>query len=202
MSVFNIKKDGAYQEPEAVKKKPGTAWEEAEFARRIIDGAWQDVWVNELVLDMIAKTITTGEGGFSSEWENGATFITVKNDGGYATFATDGVYSNPTLSFLYEGSCYTGSAEVPSGTIYAYGVKADGTEDVVEVVSDVNTDATGKQQATYTFTGGAYTRVGFRFQYANWGLTQGAPYYYVNINTVTIDGKKCVFDPNDTFNFN
>lgn len=199
--AFNIKKDGAYQEPEAVKKKPDTAWIEAEFARRKIDGAFQDVWTNALKFALIANTITTGEGSFSSEWEQGAKFVTTKNDGGTATLATEGLFNNPTLSFVYEGCCYS-SSTIPSGSILAYGVKTDGTEEAVEIVGSVNTDTTGKQQATYTFTGGNYTKIGFRFRYDNWNITQSSPFYYAYIQEVTIDGKKCVFNPDDNFNFN
>lgn len=196
--AFNIKKDGAYQEPEAVKKKPDTAWIEAEFARRKIDGAWQEVWSAELVLRLTANTITTGGGGGSS-WEAGYTFLTTETDGGAATFAVEKEFTNPTLSFVYELFCNYDGNMVPGGSIYAYGVKSDGLEDVVEVVSSKLAET--EESATYTFTGGAYSKVGFRFKYANWGDI--SPVTYVGtVSQVMIDGKKCRFDPADNFNFN
>lgn len=197
--VFDIKKDGAYQEPEAVKRKEDGAWVEAEAAKRKVDGAWQEVWTAGLVLDLITNTITTGGGGGGSyTWEDGYTFLTTQTDGGAATFVVEKEFYNPVLSFVYELFCSYNDQMVPGGTIYAYGVKADGTEDVVKIVdSELAEEPTA---ATYTFTGGAYSKVGLRFEYANWGDI--SPVTYVGeVYQVTIDGKKCTFDPDDGFNY-
>lgn len=196
--MLNIKKDGAYQDPEAVRRKEDGAWVEAEAVKRKEDGAWQEVWTGELVLDIIASTITTGTGGGSS-WEGGYTFITTRTDGGAATFAVEKEFYNPTLFLLYELFCSYNGTMVPGGSIYAYGVKADGTEEVVKIVDNKLTES--QQAASYTFTGGAYSKVGLRFEYANWGDISPVTYVGV-VSQVTIDGKKCTFDPDDSFNFN
>lgn len=198
MSTFNIKKDGAYQEPEAVKKKPGTAWEEAEFARRIIDGAWQDVWTNALKFALIANTLSSGSGS-SGDFENGMKWISGENDGGSLTYVVEGDFYNPTMSFLYEIWCSYSGQYVPGGDVYAYGVKADGSVEENVVISSGN--VTTLTQATYTFTSGSYKKIGFRYKSADWG-TAVISAMYANICQVTIDGKKCEFNPNDTFNFN
>lgn len=196
--AFNIKKDGAYQEPEAVKKKPDTAWIEAEFARRKIDGAFQDVWTNALKLALIANTITTGSGS-GGDFENGFKWLTEHNDGGSVTYAVEGDFNNPTISFMYEIWCNTSGTIAPGGDVYAYGVKSDGTVDENVIVSSAKTETL--TQATYTFTGGSYKKIGFRYRSANWG-TADVTAMWANICQVTIDGKKCVFNPDDNFNFN
>lgn len=196
--AYDIYKGGAWQPPDNVKKYEAGAWKDAEAVHRYKDGAWQEVWSAELVFRLIANTITTGGGGGSS-WEAGYTFLTTETDGGTATFAVEKEFTNPTLSFVYELFCNYDGNMVPGGSIYAYGVKSDGTEDVVEVVSSKLAET--EESATYTFTGGAYSKVGFRFKYANWGDI--SPVTYVGtVSQVMIDGKKCRFDPADNFNFN
>lgn len=198
MSVFQIKKDGAFQEPEAVKRKEDGAWIEAEFARREIDGAWQDVWTNSLKLALIANTLSTGSGS-GGDFENGFKWITDKNDGGSVTYAVEGNFNNPTLSFLYEIWCAYNNQDVPGGDVYAYGVKADGTVEENTIISSANVETL--TQATYTFTGGSYKKIGFRYRSANWG-TAVINAMWANICQITIDGKKCEFNPDDNFNFN
>lgn len=45
--MFDKYYNGAWQEPDdTVRKNSNGAWEECEFARRVISGAWEDVWTN------------------------------------------------------------------------------------------------------------------------------------------------------------
>lgn len=197
MSTFMIPKDGAWQEPEAVRRKPDGAWVEAEFARRIIDGAFQDVWTNALKFALIANTLSSGSGS-SGDFESGMKWLTGECDSGSLTYVVEGDFYNPTLSFLYEIWAVHNNNQIPGGYVYAYGVRADGTVDEISMVSSANTMSF--EQASYTFTGGSYKKIGFRYQGADWGVDSIT--IYANICQVTIDGKKCVFNPDDNFNFN
>lgn len=167
-----------------------------ESVEKLIDGAWQEVWSSALVLDMIANTLSTGAGS-GGDFESGFKWLTTKGDGGSVTYAVEGDFNNPTISFLYEIWCDVNGVYASGGDVYAYGVKADGT---VEEISIVSSKAETLTQAFYTFTGGAYTKIGFRYRGSNWGTSTNA--MWANICNFTIDGKKCVFNPDDNFNFN
>lgn len=198
MSVFQIKKDGAFQEPEAVKRKENGAWIEAESAKRLVDGAWQDVWTNALELRMIENTITTGASS-NGDFEDGFKWITDQESAaGSVTYVAEGSFYNPTLSFLYEIWFAYNDMILSGGDVYAYGVKADGTVDEVRVVESAQAETL--TQATYSFTGGSYKKIGFKYRSASWGVKPNC--IWANICNFTIDGKKCVFNPDDNFNFN
>lgn len=198
MSTFMIPKNGAFQEPEDVKRKQDGAWVEAESAKRIIDGAWTEVWSNAFKMQLIELTIDNGSGGTGSDdW----TYLAGQaSSGGYAILAAEGDFYNPAISFLYEMWFYHSgvSQYITGGDLYAYGVRAGGTVDEVLLASSATQAPT---QATHTFTGGSYTKVGFKYKAIGSNPSISGT-VYAGINDFTIDGKKCEFDPADNFNFN
>lgn len=203
MSVFQIKKDGAFQEPEAVKRKDESgAWVDCESAKRLVDGARQEVWSAKKVFDLLQNTISTGSAIFSAEWELGLSYMTNKNEGGSITCVIAGDFTDPVLSFLLEGWFYTSLAQryVAFGQVYAYGVKTDGTLLLNDKIEGANL-AESPTQFTRQFTGN-YTMIGFRIEISNYGITQFEPLTYFQMKNITIDGKKCVFDPTDDIYFN
>lgn len=203
MSVFQIKKDGAFQEPEAVKRKED-AWVEAESAKRKIDGAWQEVWSASKMMRMLSRTLTTGTFGCGVQQSShnagkqGVSYMSNKNQSGEVIFVIDGEFTNPVMTLMHSNWFWhaTNQMQVVGAYLYAYGIKSNGTVEQVQISSSLTDPA---KQFSHTFNGGTYKSVGFRVQPSNFGVTSFEPTYYFDVYDVVIAGKKCTFDPANSY---
>lgn len=200
--MFTRVENGAEVELTIVDKPVNGARELADGAFRVENGAEIEIWSNTKLLDLILNTTTTGSAESPGEWGN-KTVFTALNDNGAITYATEGTWDNPTITLDYHGFCYffTNDGELRTtnaGTLYAYGVKADGTEEVVNAVTVNTFDEGGALSYSYTFTGGAYTKIGFRIVWANWNISND-PSYSIEISNILIDNQKYITDPADDY---
>lgn len=202
--MFTKYEKGAEVEIDVVKRYESGAEVDADAVYKVVSGAEEEVWANTKLLDRIEKTTTTGKVVSPGAWGNKTT-MTSLNDSGYVTYADEGTWYNPTIEMDYHGFMfyYTTSGEfrtASAGTLYAYGVRSDGTVETVGEIA-VNTFDEGTAQAfSYTFTGGNYTKVGFRFTWQNWNVTN-SPSYALELSNILIDGQKYITDSADDYNY-
>lgn len=204
--MFTRKENGAEVEITIVDKPINGAREDADGVYRVENGAETEVWANTKRLDLIEKTVSTGSVSSPDAW-GGSTSMTSLNDGGVVTYAADGDFYDPTFScsyggwFFYEAS--DGGRFAAAGDLYAYGVKADGTVESVLIASGINTTgAAGTPSVSYTFTGGAYKKIGFRFDWNNWNVPAASiPIYSFSISDILIDNQKYITDSADDFDY-
>lgn len=121
--AFDKYKDGAHMEPEnTVGKHIDGAWEDCEAAKRVKDGAWAEVWANIKWLTKLSNNITAGmctvsEGGLEIEFfkfMDAANGYGTISGGGTMVLYLDGEWTNPTISFDFEGG-FTSRAEQGTG---------------------------------------------------------------------------------------
>lgn len=204
--MFTRLENGAEVELTIVDKPVNGAREQADGVFRVENGAEVEVWSNMKSLDLIEKTVRTGYVESPDEWGD-ATNMGTLNDGGQITYAAEGDFYDPTFSCTYKGWFFYTAADggrfSSVGTLCAYGVKADGTLEVVELASGINTsDPQEAPTASYSFTGGAYKKIGFRFNWSNWNVSaESSPIYAFEISNILIDGQKYITDPADDFDY-
>lgn len=201
MSTFKSYKSDAWEDPEINRRYEADAWTDCEFAKRYISDAWEEVWtaikwmkvINDtLISGTIAGHITNtsdGQEGWGIWYFDGG-----DNGGGSATYYVEGDFTNPSISFDYDGffgytpgGTYT-QAQV--GKIDVYTRTTSGTESYTSAVSAVKVPD-GYESYSTTLSGN-FDRVGFRFTFMNWGSGTDSygPQYLFNIYNILIDGKR------------
>ena len=187
---FDKYKNGAWMEPETiVGKYVAGAWEACESAKRVISGAWAEVWANIKWLTKLSSNITTGlcvvsDDGLSLQFMKLMDYF----EGYYGTISgagtmvlyLDGTWTNPVISFDYFGSFIRISTTDSSGTWYSasagtislYSRDTAGAVKTTTVVSSVGQTKTlppSSDESIYdyqsddTYTGtltGTYNRLG------------------------------------------
>lgn len=188
--AFEKYKSGAWMEPETiVGKYVAGAWQACESAKRIISGAWAEVWANIKWLTKLSSSITVGTcyvaaDGSSIEFVKimdyaGGYYGTISGAGTIVLYL-DGSWTNPTISFDYEGSFIRSSTAETGGTWYCasagkislYSRDTAGAEKTTTVIASVGqtktvTPSSGDDIFSYeandsyegTLTG-TYNRVG------------------------------------------
>ena len=198
--MFTRYKSGAEQEMDVVAYVKSGAEQEAEAVYKVKNGAEEEVWSNTKLLDLVSRTTTTGKVTSPAKW-GGVTVLTALNDSGLVRYAASGEWHNPTITLDYHGFFYrilsSGIQTNYAGTLYAYGMKANGMTEVQKATT-INTYSAGTAQPfSYTFTGGDYVQVGFQIAWSNWNVADGD--YAVEISNILIDGQKYITDPNDDY---
>jgi len=202
--MFDKNSNGAWQEPEdTVRKYELGAWEECEFARRVISGAWENVWEAIRYMSQMNNTLKSGtivgyvqgtSSGKNDGW--GIWYFESGNTGsGSVTYYLDGDFTNPTISFDYDGffsSLIGGEFRYASvGSLEVYTRTTSGSESYASAVSSINVPD-GHQNYSTTLNG-TFNRVGFRFKFQNWNVgSDMSPQYLFNIYNILIDGKDCI----------
>jgi len=220
--AFDIKKGGAYQEPEEVKRPEVGAWIECESAKRKKDGAWQEVWSNVKIMTKESDNITTGilqimnEGltfdflKFATAWE-GKVAGTL-GGGGTIVLYLDGDWTDPVISldwaggFIYQASNGLYYIRVSAGSISIYTRTPSGQESTRTIVSTIGSTLNGAggvtvddEQGQYLGTiNGTYNRIGLSITISGYGddLLGSSS---VEITNLLIDGRKVGFPADAAF---
>ena len=200
--MFTTYKNGAEQEAEIVTRYELGAEVEAEGAYRVVDGAEEEVWSAIKWLKELENTLKVAEADYayssSHDYDMWSVFGSDENDGGTVTYYLEGDFTNPTLSFEYEGWYnYTTSSGTDryasAGKIERYTRTKSGTESYYEIVSSVNTIDTDSQSYSSQLQG-EFDRVGIRIDLASWSGGDSGSYLYYDISfwNFRIDGKECL----------
>lgn len=197
--------NGARQElPYLESPEINGARQSVAVVKKYVDGAWQVVWEDIKKMIELSNTLPSGaivgavSGGSTSDREGwGIWYFDGGNTGGGSvTYFLEGDFSNPTISFDYDGYF----SYIPSGSmVYStvgklevYTRTKSGTENYTTADSAVKvTDGTESYSNTLS---GTFDRVGFRFTFQNWGsgTDDMMPQYLFNIWNILIDGSECI----------
>lgn len=196
--------DGARQElPHLASPVIDGARQEVAGVEKLVDGAWQEVWPATKVFRLLSRTMTTGSMGCgvlesSHDGKNGVVYISDANGTAEVVFVVDGQFTNPVLECMHSSWFFHRNvgSYVPGGVLSAYGIRADGTAQIVGTINSAAVEV--PQQFSYAFSG-EFVSVGFRMQTSNYGVTSFEPLYYWDVFDVKIDGKKCIFNEADSY---
>jgi hypothetical protein len=196
--------NGAWRQCDSVNKVVNGAWQECEAVCKPKNGAWQEVWSKIKLLSLKNETVENCKVTSPTEF-GGYTEMYAMNEDGYVIYTAKGDFNNPSFNFEYKGYCsYLGNASVlynAVGSMYLYGIKADGSAEETLILEDINfTDTTIERGYYAKFSGGDYTEVGFKFVWKSWdfSITDGVTYYFA-IRDILIDGNEYITDISDDF---
>lgn len=221
--MFDIYKDGAWQEPENVERVENGARTDSEASCRYKDGAWREVWSNLKIMTKKSDNIAAGilqigsEGlafeftKFATEWQGG--MVGTLGGGGTIVFYLDGLWVNPAINLSWEGGLiYQASGmtyynRVSAGDISVYTRTTSGQESTQKVVSTVGSTLNGETAGTVSTESGSYEgtisgtfdRVGLSINIAGYGGTMVGN-STLNIWELLIDGRKIGFPADAAFN--
>lgn len=195
-------KSGAEQEAEIVTRYANGAEQEAEGVYAYKNGAEEEVWSAIKWMKQLGNTLKVAEADYAHaswhDYEIWSVFGMDKNDGGTVTYYLEGDFTNPTLSFEYDGfyNYMTSSGTdryVSAGTIERYLRTKDGTESYYTIASSVNTVETDSQSYSSQLQG-EFDRVGIRIDLASWSGGDSGSYlsYFIDFWNFRIDGKECL----------
>lgn len=119
--AFDKYKDGAWTEPETiVGKNESGAWEECESAKRVIDGAWAEVWSASKPIYYVRDGVLENGAKLSDEGSQGVGYIKIKSSGSTSERST-GLYfytnedvSGKTLYVEYSEVNWVSSSGYPT----------------------------------------------------------------------------------------
>ena len=199
--MFDKYSNGAWQEPEdTVRKNVNGAWEECEFARRVISGAWENVWEAIKYMSQQNNTLPSGATvgyvtGGSTDKGWGIWYFGGDTGSGSVTYYLDGSFVNPSISFDYDGFFVffpNGNFNYATvGKLELYTRTTSGAESYTSAVNTINVQE-GYENYSTTLNGN-FNRVGFRFTFQNWNVQDSySPQYMFNIYNILIDGKDCL----------
>lgn len=200
--MFTTYKNGAEQEAEIVTRYELGAEVEAEGVYTVKNGAEEEVWSAIKWMKELNNTLTVAETQYAHSTQHDYKAWSVagwdESDGGTVTYYLEGDFTNPTLSFEYEGWCNyesTSGADryASAGKIERYLRTKSGSESYYTIVSSVNTVDTDSQSYS-TQLQGEYDRVGIRIDLASWSGTGSGRYldYFIDFWNLRIDGKECL----------
>ena len=218
--AFDKYKDGAWMEPEdSVRRDEDGAWEDCDSATRVIDGAWAEVWANIKYMIEKSNGITKG---FLEINDNGVEFAFYRmqdaeagygsqSGGGTIVFYLDGEFTNPNISFDWEGGFIKRQSltsedwsRSSAGSIKYYARKTDGTEVTGNLVStigstvvDVNvSDEVGAYSGELT---GEFNRLGLSIYITSLGGQYYSSCTTMKISNLLFDGRKIGFPVDSAF---
>ena len=215
--AFDKYKDGAWMEPEdSVRKNVSGAWEDCDSAKRVIDGAWAEVWANVKYMIEKSNTITKGILQIDNE---GLTFYHYKimdseygygsqSGGGTIVFYLDGEWTNPTISFDWMGGFIHKSTNnwvrISAGSISYYARKKDGTEVTGQLVSTVGSTVTGTsvsdEYGSYSDElTGEFDRLGLSIYISSFGGNYVSSCMTMQISNLLFNGRKIGFPEDSEF---
>lgn len=193
--MFTKYKNGAEVEIEEVNRFESGAEVEADGVYRVKNGAEEQVWSAVIDMKELENTTTVfssspSVGGDGKEYWS---IFATTHGGGYITYYIEGDFTNPTISFdwdgVYWGTQASGAQQYASaGSIDIYlGGEAD---QYVAGVSGLG-NIYGSDYGSYEYQAvGHYTRIGFRVKVTNWGLNDPCM-YWINVSNILINGEEC-----------
>ena len=195
-------KNGAEQDAEIVKRYANGAEQDAEGVYTVKNGAEENVWSSIKYMKELSNTLKTAYAMYATAswhdyriWSVGGRN---KNDGGTVTYYLEGDFTDPTISFIYDGwynyMTTSGSDRYASaGSIDMYYRTTAGTEQYLGGVSSVNTSSSEEQTYSMQLFGN-YNRIGYRIDLASWSGGDSGSYldYFIDIWNFRIDGKECI----------
>lgn len=206
---FDKYKDAAWMEPEdTVQRYEAEAWTDCDTAKRYKSEAWEEVWANTKLLDC-EETMSTAMMFANAKWEDNI-WMWAEDDGGYIYFFVDGEFTDPTISFVYEGGLQYYASDgtmryAPACNMYIFAVTSSGVDSKYPTISVGS--ATGLAEPTsYSNTlTGTFSRVGIMVDFHNWNISpDGQGWQAWNtayLSKILIDGQKYKADPNDAFDY-
>ena len=203
--MFTRYTNGAEQEAEIVTRYEAGAEVEAEAVYAYKNGAEEEVWSAIQWMKELANTLTVANAEYAyASWHDYQIWSVGghdKNDGGYVTYYLEGDFTNPTLSFEYDGwyNYITTSGTdryASAGKIERYTRTKSGAESYYEIVSSVDTSDTDSKSYSSQLQG-EYDRIGLRIDLASWSGGDSGEYltYYIDFWNLRIDGKECLPSP-------
>lgn len=201
MSTFKSYKNDAWEDPEINRRYEADAWTDCEFAKRYISDAWEEVWTAVKWMKALSDTLPSGvtaghvKGAPSDKDGWAIWFFEGDNDSGSATYYLDGEFTNPTISFDYDGFfSFTPNGQLTyasSGKLELYTRTTSGTESYTTAVGSIQV-VEGTENYSTTLSG-TFDRVGIRFTFTNWTVDASmSPQYLLNLWNILIDGKFCL----------
>lgn len=219
--------NGAEQDIDGVYRYSNGAEQLAEGVYRVINGAEQAIWN---AIKYLVKKSNTIENGWGIVKDNGLTYSYSKwedeggKDGdisgsGELVLYLDGEWTNPEISFDWEGGYLRSSADMETwytgyaGDIGIYFRKTDGTEDTTTVVTNIGTAGSGDwdygmntplEKGTYTgILSGTYNRIGISIEPT--GYSSAAGYWNASIDlyvsNLKFNGTKIAFPESAEFDY-
>ncbi len=193
--MFTKYENGAEVEIEEVNRFESGAEVEADGVYAVKNGAEEQVWtavIEMKELENTTKVASMGPAVGGDGREYWAIFATA-NEGGYVTYYIEGDFLNPTISFDWDG-CYWGTRSdgvqqyAPAGSIEIY--LGGNTTQYISAVSGLG-NIYGSDYGSYSYQAvGPYTRIGFRVNLNNWGLSDPI-LYWIDISNIFINGEEC-----------
>jgi hypothetical protein len=201
--MFTTYKNGAEQEAETVTRYELGAEVEADGVYTVKNGAEEEVWSAIKVLKELSNTFDNGalyiqESGLKFWYTKDEDYFDGKQYGdisgsGDITFYFEGEWTNPTISFDYEGGGVRSNASMSTwytmnaGDISIYSRTTSGTETTTEVVSNVGTSLSGAdidislEKGSYSTTlTGTFNRLGISIHVT--GYNSVTPFYSATID--------------------
>lgn len=208
--AFDKYKNGAWMEPESgVRKYEASAWVDCDFARRYKSNAWEDVWTNAKVLPMISRTTKTGCFYANEHWDGDCWFMAV-DDAGYVLLAIDGTFTNPTISFVYEGGLSYTLADgtiryLAAGYVRAYGITSGGSVNESNYVNVGSASGSSDYEYAEFTLSGTYQRIGIKIQARNWNVSPDPQGFAcpatIFVGQITLDGQRYIADSMDNYDY-
>lgn len=200
--MFTTYKSGAEQEAEIVTRYEAGAEVEAEGVYTVKNGAEEEVWSAIKWMKELNNTLKVAETGYGyASWHDCTLWFVSgfdKNDGGTVTYYLEGDFTNPTLSFEYDGFYnYTTSSGTDrfasAGKIERYTRTKDGTESYYTIIPSVDTSENDADPFSQQLQG-EYDRIGIRIDLASWSGGDSGDYlsYDISFWNFRIDGKECL----------
>lgn len=185
----------------AIKTKVNSAWEdittlnvpvnnasqEADYANALVNGAWQVVWRAVETLIKSSNTISNGSLDINQDGLEFSFYKDIDVSGtGTITFYLEGNWTNPQISFDWQGYMYrTNAGETTwytnsAGDISIYSRTISGTEATKIVVSRVGKSESGSlsdsdgwaEEGSYSGTlEGSFNRLGLSIHIAGYSYT-------------------------------
>lgn len=219
--AFDKYKDGAWMEPEdSVRKNVDGAWGDCDAAKRVIDGAWSEVWANIKIMTELSNELAKGilqiidDGKTFNFWKIKDTAYNYgdQTGGGTIVFYLDGEWTNPSISFDWEGGfIYKASADattwirVSSGDISLYSRTTDGTVATTKVVNAVGSTVTGASfvdDETGSYNGtlnGTFNRLGISINIHSFSGSFYNSCMTMILTNLLFDGRKIGFPADSAF---
>lgn len=196
--MLNKPVDGAWQGIESVNKPADGAWQECEAVCKPVDGAWVEIW--SAVKYLIEKSSTLDNGTIYIQ-DKGLKFHFTKSEDYYdgtqygdlggtgdIIFYLDGEWTNPTISFDYEGGMSRSNSSgttwytATAGSISIYSRTTDGTEKTTQAVDSVGSSADVVDDSYSGTLEGTFDRLGLSIHIA--GYSSLTHYYSAMLDLI------------------
>lgn len=223
--AFDKYKDGAWQEPETTVSrydKTNGYWTDCEAAKRIVDGAWSEIWANIKYMIQLSNSVTKGiltiddkglefdyfrhMGYYSNKWYGS------QSGGGAIVFYLDGEWTDPTISFDWSGGFINRNTDtstwtrISAGQIKIYSRAIGSTEQVyttaVQTVGSMISNASFVEEEDGSYTGtltGTFDRIGLSLNIAGYSGNYDSSSTSMVVKNLKLNGRKIGFPESSEF---